>query len=199
MQIKDAFRALYTVGMAYVTGDPGKFVLGVDPAGLYRGIAVNGAGAIISANGVSASPTYQSAFSVAAQIGHAIEIKPSATKTIQLLEIYISKPTAGTVVSVVKQSIADTMGTSSAQTIVPLSSGNAASASTLLAYTAAPTPGTAVGTILIDSMGTSDRIDYNAGLGPDQPVILLKNTTESLVVNTSVAGTLTFMLKWLEV
>ncbi len=197
--IRDIFRAIYSRGLLADLQDSGKLVFGVDAAGTYQPITLAAGGGIAVVPSVGQGNTYVSAFTVASAIGHAFEIKPSATKAVQLLEVYISKPTNATVVTLIKQSIADTLGTSTAQTIVPMSVDNPAATATVLAYTAAPTPGTLVGAILIDSMAVSDRVDFNAGNGPDQPVTLKKNTTQSVALNISVAGTITVMLKWLEV
>jgi len=80
-----------------------------------------------------------------------VTIIGSATKLVKLLRVVFS----GTIVtaaingsvSIVKRSAADTAGTSTAPTIIPLDSNNAAATAVLAAYTANPTLGTAVGTI----------------------------------------------------
>jgi len=80
-----------------------------------------------------------------------VTIIGSATKLVKLIRVVFS----GTIltaaingsVSIVKRSTADTLGTSSAPTIIPLDSNNAAATAVLAAYTANPTLGTPVGTI----------------------------------------------------
>ncbi len=80
-----------------------------------------------------------------------VTIIGSATKLVKLMRVIFS----GTIVtaaingsvSLVKRSTADTAGTSTAPTIIPLDSNNAAATAVLAAYTANPTLGTTVGTI----------------------------------------------------
>jgi len=80
-----------------------------------------------------------------------VTIIGSATKLVKLLRVVFS----GTIVtaaingsvSIVKRSTADTAGTSTAPTIIPLDSNNAAATAVLAAYTANPTLGNTVGTV----------------------------------------------------
>src|SRR5260221_11992941 len=80
-----------------------------------------------------------------------VTIIGSATKLVKLMRVIFS----GTIVtaaingsvSLVKRSTADTAGTSTAPTIIPLDSNNAAATAVLAAYTANPTLGNTVGTI----------------------------------------------------
>lgn len=75
----------------------------------------------------------------------------SASKTIRVTRVEVSLSTTGTAaveaVQLVKRSAADTAGTSAAMTTVPHDSNFAAASAAPLSYTAAPTPGAAVGTI----------------------------------------------------
>jgi hypothetical protein len=80
-----------------------------------------------------------------------VTIIGSATTLVKLLRVVFS----GTIltaaingsVSIVKRSTADTAGTSTRPTIIPLDSGNAAATAVLAAYTANPTLGTTIGTV----------------------------------------------------
>jgi hypothetical protein len=80
-----------------------------------------------------------------------VTIIGSATKLVKLIRIIFSGTILTTAingsVSIVKRSTADTAGTSTAPTIIPLDSNNAAATAVLAAYTANPTLGTTVGTI----------------------------------------------------
>jgi len=76
----------------------------------------------------------------------------SATKLIKVTRVTISGSTtlatqAVIPIAFVKRSTADTAGTSTAPTIVPHDSNNAAGTATVLAYTVPPTTGTLVGVI----------------------------------------------------
>lgn len=55
MNIRDIFRSRYSETTPLVAQDPGLFILGVDPAGLYRRIAVSAAGAVIISGGGASS------------------------------------------------------------------------------------------------------------------------------------------------
>jgi hypothetical protein len=80
-----------------------------------------------------------------------VTIIGSATTVVKLIRVIFS----GTIVtaaingsvSIIKRSTADTAGTSTAPTIIPLDANNAAATAVLAAYTANPTLGTTVGTI----------------------------------------------------
>jgi len=77
-------------------------------------------------------------------------ITGSATKTIKITKIQIDGTATGAAVAPVlllKRSTANTAGTSTAPTKVPLDSNFAAATATVLAYTANPTVGTLVGAI----------------------------------------------------
>jgi hypothetical protein len=77
-------------------------------------------------------------------------ISGSATKTVYIKKIRVSATataTQGNNIAVVKRSAANTGGTSVASTLVPLDSTSAASTASAVHYTAAPTSGTAIGTV----------------------------------------------------
>lgn len=80
-----------------------------------------------------------------------VTIIGSATKLVKLIRVVFSGTIATAAisgsVSIVKRSSADTAGTSTAPTIIPLDSSNAVVTAVLAAYTANPTLGTTVGTI----------------------------------------------------
>ena len=77
-------------------------------------------------------------------------ITGSATKTVVIRRVHFAAARTAAnaqVVALIKRSTADTGGTSVAATVVPVDSTNPAGTATVLAYTANPTVGTAVGTV----------------------------------------------------
>ncbi|SRR6266702_988272 len=79
-------------------------------------------------------------------------ITGSATKTVRITRIEISgQSTTAVPVQIVllKRSVANTVGTSTAPTIVPHDSASGAATATVLAYTANPTTGTLIGNIKV--------------------------------------------------
>jgi len=130
-----------------------------------------------------------------------LTIAGSATKTINITRIDLNgvQTTAGqAVILLIKRSAADTGGTFSAVSKVPLDSLSAASTATVLAYTANPTVGTAFGTIASARMflpGATTASDAQGmsmpygGLGGQQ--LSLRGTSQVLAINlngTTLAG-----------
>ena len=139
-------------------------------------------------------------------------ITGSATKTISINRIDINgvQTTAGQAsILLIKRSTADTGGTPTAITKVPLDSLSTASSATVLAYTANPTVGTAIGTLsstriflpgattASDAQGMS--IPYG-GLGGQQ--LTLRGISQVLAVNlngaTVAGGSLNINIEWTE-
>lgn len=82
--------------------------------------------------------------------GDVLAIIGSATKTIRISRVQVSGvATAATDIDIalIKRSAADTGGTATTPAIVPHDSNDAAATAVVSAYTVAPTPGAAVGTI----------------------------------------------------
>lgn len=125
-------------------------------------------------------------------------ITGSATKTVKISRLYLTA-TQGTAgqkdVLLIKRSTANTLGTSTAPTGIPYDSTNAAATATVLAYTANPTLGTAVGTLFstklqIPTAATSgDALALNFGTSNAQ-AITLRGIAQVLAVNLN-AATLT--------
>lgn len=119
------------------------------PASDARFVLSNAAGIPSGAPTYVASATGYTAYATPTDM---FTIYGSATKTIAISGLVIEMgATAGTLVSLywIKRSTANTGGTSSALTPVPFDSADAAATATLKSYTAAPTLGTAAGTIAI--------------------------------------------------
>jgi hypothetical protein len=126
-------------------------------------------------------------------------ITGSATTTVRVTQIRITATQTSAAefsdVLLVKRSAADTSGTSTAPTRVPLDSNDAAATATVLAYTANPTLGAAVGTIrttrlMINVPNPSSAqasepqvpIIWEFGNRPSQAVVL-RGTAQVLAVN----------------
>ena len=140
-------------------------------------------------------------------------ITGSATKTVYVTRIDIDgvQATAGQVlVLVIKRSTADTAGTSTAPTKIPLDSLSATATATVLAYTVNPTLGTLIGTTTAarfflpaaatatDAQGIS--IPYGQ-LGEQQ--MTLRGTNQVLAVNlnsvTITGPSINITIEWTEV
>jgi hypothetical protein len=117
----------------------------------------------------------------------------SATKTIRVTRVEVSMSTSGTAayesVQLIKRSTADTAGTSAAMTAVPHDSAFAAASAAPLRYTAAPTLGTAVGTIrgaqVYDPSGVS-ALSPNVvtwPFGDRAGAVVLRGVAQQLSVN----------------
>lgn len=172
-------------------------LLSVDDNG--SSLTVDNAGTFSVQLSPSNNATYQASFSGGTIIGDTFEVLPGVGKTVQILEIYFSKPSVANLVTIHKQSTVDTGGASSNLTVFPLLSSNPGAATTVKQYTGAPTLGVLTGVCFSDNIGTEDRIDYNVGRESDQPITLLKNTTESLGIAFSAAGTINGFIKFIEV
>lgn len=157
-------------------------------------------------------------FTPAATPTDVFTITGSATKTVRITRIEVTglATTAGTVdVALVMRSTANTGGTSTGSpSAIPHDANSAAATATVLAYTANPTLGTAVGaatTGLIRSQraylnvaatGPSEHINFDFGNRPSQDIVL-RGATQVLAVNlngdTLPAGTkLSCSVEWTE-
>lgn len=141
------------------------------------------------------------------------EIKGSASKTVKILGIHISgiATAAGAYdFLLIKRSTANTTGTSSAPTPVPLDSADGAATATLKAYTANPGAlGTAVGTIasrkatVTTATGAIPEIPLviSFGIGQGKEVVL-RGTSELLCLSlngaTMTGGSLNIDIVWTE-
>ena len=145
----------------------------------------------------------------------------SGTKTIRVISFKIT--TTNTAAGsqqffLVKRSTADSAGTFVAATAVPMDSNNAAATATVGHYTANPTLGTAVGTIVTARVASPvlipatfagivqdagyDLLGFGANSKLDQPVTL-RGTAQQLCLNFSgvalVAGqTHAWQIEWIE-
>ena len=136
--------------------------------------------------------TYQASFTAltpAASATDFFQITGSTGHQIQIWRIHCdgtSTAAATALITVIKRSTADTSGTSTSPTAVPLNGNNSAANATLKAYTANPTLGTAIGTIAEGYLttGTTASSAFNNG------GINFDFTNQHVILNTT-AGTLT--------
>lgn len=139
-------------------------------------------------------------------------ITGSATKTIRITRLEFSGTTTsgsglGVNLSLIKRSTANSAGTSSASTVVPHDSSNAAATATVLSYTANPTLGTTVGAVrterygFVTSGGSVTPLVWNFGDRPSQSIVL-RGTSQVLAINlnsTSVTGpSISVSVEWTE-
>jgi hypothetical protein len=150
----------------------------------------------------AASPTYSASFIGAVTAAAATDIftiTGSATKTVRVTGIYLTgtQTTAGVVsFQLVRRSTANTAGTSTTATAVSFDTSDSAATAVVRAYTANPTLGTTVGTLLAfqkaivpAAFGSSDVrpvfIDLTqTGL----KAIVLRGTSQVLAINTNGAN-----------
>lgn len=139
-----------------------------------------------------------------------VTIYGSATKTINILNIYVTgvQTTAGQIqILLIKRSTANTVGTSTAQTRIPYDSNDVASTATVLAYTANPTLGTAIGNVRGDraflpgaaSAGDAQGLAWSFVNG--KPMIL-RGIAQGVCINlagaTLAGGSLNVTIEWTE-
>jgi hypothetical protein len=141
----------------------------------------------------STDTSYRAAisFTPAANPTDIFTIAGSATRVIRVTRVGLSctaTAAAATDVLFIKRSAADTAGTSSAATAVPLDANDAAATATVLAYTANPTLGAAVGNV------SADKISISTVTGAPQfyfedfgirntKILILRGTAQQLAVN----------------
>lgn len=186
---------------------------GQDSTGKLRPLLVNTDGALIIETNEETKTTYRAAvnaLAVAAAATDVFTITGSASKTIRITEVRMfntQTTSSNQVVLLIKRSTANTGGTSTAQTAVSMDSNDTAATATVLAYTANPTLGTTVGTILADRMffqtvatAVGDRVAYFFTDIGKEPT--LRGTGEVLAINlngaTIVGGAMMISITWIE-
>jgi hypothetical protein len=123
--------------------------------------------------------------------------------------VYGTQTTAGAVnILLVKRSTANTAGTSTTLTAVPLDSLNSAATATVRSYTANPTLGTTVGTIysekvLVPTTTTlGGELIFSTNLGQFNQDVVVRGTSEVLAVNlnsvTVAGGSFNISIIWTE-
>lgn len=138
-------------------------------------------------------------------------ITGSATKTVKVKRVLISatQTTAGSVLFVLlKRSTANTVGTSTAPTVVSHDTTNPAGTATVLAYTANPTIGTLVGNmfqkkVLTETVASaSDFQGWDLQLEPQIQPVVLRGIAQVFAINlngaTVAGGNAAITITWTE-
>jgi hypothetical protein len=156
--------------------------------------------------------SYRAAFVVApaATATDIFQLIGSASKTVEITKILVSgTQTTGGMVDLyaIKRSTANTGGTSSATTNVPMNSGDAAATAVGAIYTANPTTGTPVGNIFIESLplaavtGTTNNI-LEIAFGERAKPVQLVGVAQALALNlngvTVAGGSIKVTVEWTE-
>jgi hypothetical protein len=135
---------------------------------------------------------------VVAGAGLAISIAGSATKTIEVTQLIIAKPSVDVTVEIKKHSAVHSGGTSGAITAIPLDSQNAAATGTVLGWTAVPTAGTAVGSLFVATTLLTTEVLYEDFQRRGISGVVLRGAAESLTVLLGAAATVKLTVEWLE-
>ena len=208
---------------AHSSGDGGVFCLGVrndtlaastSATGDYSQLTTDQFGTQITKDIRQHKQTYCAAFVVtpaATTPTDVFQLIGSATKTVEVTKIEISgtQTTAGLVnIYIAKRSTANTGGTSTATTNVPLASTNAAATAVGAIYTANPTTGTPVGNVQIRSVPINASTSTTDGTATftfgqyGQPFTLI-GVAQALAINlnsvaTLTGGSLRINVEWVE-
>jgi len=141
-----------------------------------------------------------------------VTIAGNSTKVIKVLSIYVdgnSDEERNLNISIIKRSTANTSGTSTALIKVPHDSSLSASAATVLAYTASPTLGTAIGVVhserillpKFDTLKSGQKLSLKYESVTSMPIVL-KSSSELLCVSLNGAVLTTpainVTIKWTE-
>lgn len=131
----------------------------------------------------------------------------SSTKLVRLtrVEVYCVAGAATTsTLALIKRSTADTAGTTSAATVLPLSSAFNGATATAIGYTVAPTLGTTVGPVRLwrGSVATTGTgVTWDFGNRPSSAPVLL-NTSQQICLNNGTAigtsGSWNILFEWTE-
>ena len=140
--------------------------------------------------------TYRASFSFAAVSGDALVIFGVAGKVIKITEIVIAKPSAQETVLVVKRATADSGGTSTLQTVIPMDSNDSLVSTAVRAYTVAPTAGTSLGNVARCVVASTDVLVFTLGDKGKYPT--LRSASECLAINVDASATFPGWIEWTE-
>jgi hypothetical protein len=182
-----------------------------DPSSTAYGLAVREVGRnpqTYSATSVNFAP--------AANATDLFTITGSATRTVRIRRVVvdgIKTATSHEIVQIIKRSTANSGGTSTTPAGVPHDSTNTAATAVARAYTANPTLGTAVGTMLAkrvvfkaatpgNAQSVGAGVIFDERFGDANQAIFLRGTSEVLAVNlngvTLTGGSVTVTVEWSE-
>lgn len=178
-------------------------------------VSQSGTWTVSSVPSSSTKATYSAAatFTAVATPTDVFTITGSGTKTIKVSEIGINGTNTGNtniLINLIKRSSANSAGTPTTATAVPLDSSDAAATAVVRSYTTNPTLGTTVGSIRVDyaffptlaSTNAGTSIAHDFGVDNDKAPTL-RGTSEVLAVNLSgvlITGTtsLSIDITWTE-
>lgn len=183
----------FVMGAVVVADTSSPNVLLTDATYPWRGLQIGSRGdaqvALMDGNKATYSASVTGLVGVAGDI---LTIYGSATKTVRVTRMSFSgiATAAATMdLTLIKRSTIDTVGTPAAVTATPHDSQSAAATATLNSYTAAPTPGTAVGTPIrsvkvdIAAAGAQEQVQpWDFGNGPKQGIVL-RGVAQGLCMN----------------
>ena len=135
---------------------------------------------------------------VAAGAGVAVTIAGSATKTIEVVQCIVAKPSVDVTVELKKHSAAASGGTSASVTAVPLDSQNAAATGAVLAFSAVPTPGASVGSLFSTTTVLTTEILIEDFQRRGISGVVLRGAAEGFGVHVGAAATVRVTLEWIE-
>jgi hypothetical protein len=136
--------------------------------------------------------TYSTGFSIAcAGAGDCVGIHLTAASSYTTIrELWISQPSSNVVVSLIRRSALDTGGTKSTMTLVKSDTNDGAANTLVDAYTAVPTPGTAVGTMLMVPVSTTSTLIRDSTIS-NYKAVILQGTTQEFAISVDGAATIT--------
>ena len=195
-------------------------VSGVDGGGLKRHLLTDTTGRVrvVTESLGGYRQTYSAAASQVAMAATATDfftITGSASKTIRIVRLDLTLTSTTTTVVyafLIKRSTANSGGTSTTLTNVPHDSNNAAATAVIQTYTANPTLGTAVGTVVTHAATSLDATPAAGDSGPPESTVFeagahsqaitLRGTAEVLAINfggiTLSGGLATAHVEWTE-
>jgi|6_EtaG_2_1085325.scaffolds.fasta_scaffold206089_2 hypothetical protein len=136
---------------------------------------------------------------VAAGAGLAVEIAGSATKTIEVVQCIVAKPSVDVTIELKKTSTVATGGTSAATVATPLDSQNAAATASVRAFSGVPTPGSAVGSgLMIATECKTTEVIYEDYLRRGISGVVLRGVAEGFALHVGAAATVRVTLEWIE-
>jgi hypothetical protein len=207
---------------ASASGDGGSFIMGIrsdtltstpsSANGDYTQFSVTKNGSLLIKDEMRHRVTYRASsgsFSPAALATDIFTISGVASKTIMITKIIFSATqTAGSTfnVALIKRSTANTSGTATAMTAVPLDASDAAAGSTVQYYTANPTLGTTIGSVetapIFCSTTATQPEKYVFDFGLRSKPIILNSASQALSINlggvTMTGGACFVTIEWTE-
>ena len=154
-------------------------------------------------------PTYRATFAdISAPTGLCITLKGAAGMVIRIKTVHVDVPAVNqTPLIIAKYSTAESGGTpGTAGQSVPLDSNSDTAKATLVAYTAAATPGTLVGEVFEDDIFTldadayrGDRVHEEFGRGDGSEALILRSAAEGMgIVLGAASNPLNGYIEWTE-